>query len=76
MVGRGVAGVDEMSEHLDDSKVFFGLVTIEVGSGSFKRSKSIFVHFNGEKHPKPLQRAKANKKMGQAQKLVRAKCVR
>lgn len=69
-MGRGVAGLDEMSEYLDDSKVFFGLITIEIGSGSFKRVKSIFVHFNGEKHPKPMRRAKANKKMAAAQELL------
>ena len=70
MVGRGVAGLHEMSEYLDDTKVFFGLITIEIGSGSFKRIKSIFVHFNGEDHPKPMQRAKANKKMASAQELL------
>eukprot|EP00483_Globobulimina_turgida_P013508 UN13533 len=59
-----------MSEYLEDTKVYFGLIAIEIGSGSFKRNKSIFVHFNGEKHPKPLQRAKANKKMNTAKKLL------
>lgn len=59
-----------MGEYLDDTKVFFGLVSIEIGSGSFKREKSIFIHFNGENHPKPLQRAKANKKMNAAKKLL------
>jgi len=59
-----------MSEHLDDTKVYFGLISVDIGSGSFKRTKSIFVHFNGENHPKPLQRAKANKKMNSAKKLL------
>eukprot|EP01083_Nonionella_stella_P011713 33255_1 len=70
LVGRGVAGVEEMAEYLEDDKVYFGVLVMEVGSGSFKRNKTIFVHFNGEKHPKPLQRAKANKKKATAQKLL------
>eukprot|EP01083_Nonionella_stella_P170217 578805_1 len=69
LIGRGVAGIDEMQEYLEDTKVYFGIVTFEIGSGSFKRNKSIFIHFNGEKHPKPLQRAKANKKIKAARKL-------
>ena len=47
LVGRGVAGVDELKEHLDDNEVYFGLLQIAIGSGSFQRSKNIFIHFNG-----------------------------
>jgi len=48
----------------------FGMIQIEVGEGQFARQKNIFVHFNGEKHPKPLQRAKENKKLHVAQEVI------
>ncbi|ETO24310.1 actin binding protein, partial [Reticulomyxa filosa] len=70
LVGRGVAGVDEMREYLDDTKVYFGLLQIKVGTGSFARSKNIFIHFNGDKHPKPLQRSQANKKLKAAKDMM------
>eukprot|EP00484_Ammonia_sp_Unknown_P017155 CAMPEP_0197028038 /NCGR_PEP_ID=MMETSP1384-20130603/7842_1 /TAXON_ID=29189 /ORGANISM="Ammonia sp." /LENGTH=616 /DNA_ID=CAMNT_0042456979 /DNA_START=66 /DNA_END=1916 /DNA_ORIENTATION=- len=69
LVARGVAGVDEMAEYCEDDHVYFGVVNIEIGTGSFQRQKSVFIHFNGE-HMKPMQRAKANKKKAAAQKLL------
>ena len=50
LIGRGVAGIDEMKECMDDSKVYFGLLQISVGSGHFARRKNIFIHFNGESY--------------------------
>lgn len=50
MVGRGIAGVDEMRDSLDDNFVFFGMLQIEVGEGQFARYKNIFVHFQGESY--------------------------
>ena len=48
LVGRGVAGIDEMRECMDDSKIYFGMLQIQIGSGHFARYKNIFIHFNGE----------------------------
>lgn len=70
LVGRGVAGIDEMREFWDDSKVYFGLLQIAIGSGSFQREKNVFLHFNSEHHPKPLQRSRYNKRINVAKELL------
>ena len=46
IVGRGIAGIDELREHLDESKVLFGMIQIEIGSGQFARHKNIFIIFS------------------------------
>ena len=70
LVGRGVAGIEEMAEYVKDNEIYFALIQIKIGSGSFERSKNIFVHFNGEKFPKPLLRSKLNKQEPLAQALL------
>jgi|EP00670_Eutreptiella_braarudii_P001633 hypothetical protein len=47
-VGRGSGGVDEMKEFCNEAAVQWGLVCFTFGSGTFKRHKNIFVHFNGQ----------------------------
>lgn len=37
-----------MAKSMDDHTVQFGLIKIDIGSGSFKRSKMVFVHLQGE----------------------------
>lgn len=49
VVGRGMAGLEEMKEILDDRKVWYGLLKVQIGSGNFMRTKQIFVNFLGEK---------------------------
>jgi hypothetical protein len=47
VAARGRGGVDEMGRHCDDTAVMWGIVRFTFGSGTFKRDKFIFVHFNG-----------------------------
>lgn len=46
-VARGIGGVDEMSLHLDESKVLFGVLRFVFGKGTFARTKYVACHFNG-----------------------------
>jgi len=49
VVGRGMAGLEDMKEILDDRKVWYGLFKVQIGSGNFMRTKQIFINFLGEK---------------------------
>lgn len=61
-VARGIGGVDEMSLHLDDTKVLFGILRFVFGKGTFARIKYVAVHFVGSKCPIVKQgRANAQK---------------
>ena len=40
-VARGIGGVDEMSIHLDDTKVLFGILRFVFGKGTFARIKYV-----------------------------------
>ena len=46
-VARGIGGVNEMSLHLDESKVLFGVFRFALGKGTFARTKYVAFHFNG-----------------------------
>ncbi len=48
-----------MARHVDDSVVLFGLLRFQIGEGTFKRNKIIFVHFNGDV-ASPSQRGRLN----------------
>ncbi len=48
IIGRGIAGIDEMAKAMDNNRVFFGLLQIQIGEGTFARYKNIFVHFQGD----------------------------
>ena len=69
MVGRGIAGVDEMRAAMQDERVQFGMLQIEVGEGTFKRYKNVFVHFQGDKM-KALRRAQANRALAAAKEII------
>eukprot|EP01084_Bolivina_argentea_P050093 92105_1 len=58
-----------MAKSLDDNRVLFGLLQIQIGEGTFARYKNIFVHFQGEKM-KILARARANKRLAVAKELI------
>ncbi len=51
-----------MSNAMDNNKVLFGLVQIQIGDGTFTRYKNIFIHFQGD-GMKILARARANKRL-------------
>jgi len=69
MTGRGIAGIEEMAKAMDDEKVLFGILQIQIGEGTFARYKNIFIHFQGEK-VKPVQRAKLNKRLAAAKDII------
>ena len=46
-VARGIGGVNEMSLHLDESKVLYGVLRLVFGKGTFARTKYVACHFNG-----------------------------
>jgi len=49
VVGRGMAGLEDMKEILDNRHVWYGLLKVQIGSGNFMRTKNIFINFLGEK---------------------------
>lgn len=59
VVGAGIGGIIEMAKWMSDDQVMWGLVRFEVGSGSFARTKVLFLHFNGDRTP-ALRRGMAN----------------
>ena len=71
LVGRGIAGIDEMRAAMcaSDDRVQFGMIQIEIGEGTFKRYKNVFVHFQGDKM-KALKRAQANRKLAAAKDII------
>jgi len=67
---KGTAGVREMAESLNDDEIMFGLLQMNVGKGTFMRSKNLFLHFNGVKFPSAVKRSKINEKYLHAAKLL------
>ena len=48
IIGRGIAGIEEMAKAMDDERVFYGILQIQIGEGTFARYKNIFIHFQGD----------------------------
>jgi len=69
VAGIGVAGIEDMREILDDSKVWYGLMQVAIGTGNFKRTKLIFISFLGEECS-AVKRGKASRMRQQAEKLL------
>eukprot|EP01062_Namystynia_karyoxenos_P029949 TRINITY_DN22432_c0_g1_i1.p1 TRINITY_DN22432_c0_g1~~TRINITY_DN22432_c0_g1_i1.p1 ORF type:complete len:380 (+),score=156.31 TRINITY_DN22432_c0_g1_i1:85-1224(+) len=67
--GRGDGLVDEMQAVLDDSAVQFGLVQIPLGSGTFRRTKMIFLQWQGESCP-AMKRAKHVARSGEVSQVL------
>jgi len=44
----GSGGVEEMQKWLDDAAVMWAILRFALGSGSFRRQKLVFLHFNGD----------------------------
>jgi len=59
VVGAGAGGVPEMVHWMAEDEVMWALLRFEFGSGSFKRTKIIFLHFNGES-TSTIKRGQAN----------------
>mmetsp|Transcript_47984 Transcript_47984/g.104421 ORF Transcript_47984/g.104421 Transcript_47984/m.104421 type:complete len:570 (+) Transcript_47984:59-1768(+) len=69
LLGSGCDGVDEMQALLDDRSVLWAILRFELGSGSFRRQKMVFMHINGEECP-AMKRGRANAFTSQAQRLL------
>jgi hypothetical protein len=48
VIGAGTGGIAEMQSKLANDQTYYGLLRFDVGSGSFVRTKRIFVHFTGD----------------------------
>jgi hypothetical protein len=59
LVGSGLGSLPEMCEHLDKSKVLFGLLRLGFGAGQFRRTKWCFFHWVGP-NVSAVARGKAN----------------
>lgn len=58
IIGKGNGGIGEMAQYLEDDRVFFVLMQIEVGGGAVKRFKNIKIPFYGDKTPNVIRGAK------------------
>ena len=47
----GTGSLPEMRDYLDSEKVLYGLVRMSFGSGRFRRTKWVFIHWSGPKVP-------------------------
>jgi len=70
LVGSGCGGVSEMQDLVDMSAVRWGLCCFDLGAGSFRRQKVLFLHLNGEQCP-ALTRGRVNGHTAEVQRLVR-----
>ena len=65
-VTRGVGGVDELAQYLDENSVQWGLISQRVGAGALARTKFIFLYFSGAKC-KVVKRMRYTEWRGQAE---------
>lgn len=72
VVGAGEGGVEEMVTFMSDDQVMWACLRFEFGGGSFKRTKSVFLHFNGE-DTKTVSRGQANSKTDAVREFLRGK---
>jgi len=73
VVGSGHGGLDELRDNLDDNAVQWALFRLDLGSGAFRRQKTLFLHMNGEGCP-PVLRGRVNELTGEAQRLLCGGC--
>lgn len=69
IAGRGIAGIEEMAQCVSSDKVYFGVLQIEIGHGTFARHKNVFIHFQGE-DLKAIQKASSNRRLAAAKELI------
>lgn len=72
VVGAGTKGIEEMCRYMEDCEVMWAIVRFEFGTGAFKRTKMLFLHFNGEETP-VVRRGKANAKTELVREFLRGK---
>eukprot|EP00929_Paragymnodinium_shiwhaense_P108227 TRINITY_DN74552_c0_g1_i1.p1 TRINITY_DN74552_c0_g1~~TRINITY_DN74552_c0_g1_i1.p1 ORF type:complete len:448 (-),score=109.04 TRINITY_DN74552_c0_g1_i1:273-1616(-) len=70
VVQAGGGDVEELREHLDNTKVQWALVSFQLGSGSFQRRKTVFLHFNGDSCS-PVKRGRLNSRTSEVQHILR-----
>jgi len=71
VLGTGDFGIDEFRDAIPDGDkgVCFGVVSITIGSGTFARTKNIFIQFAGKNTPS-MAKGLATKQANNAQKLL------
>jgi len=70
LIGAGDAGIDEMRPFVQETQVQWALLRFELGEGSFKRQKVLFVHINSDGCP-ALARGRANQLTGDVKSVLR-----
>jgi len=68
-VGKGEGGLSELSSHLNDSKVFYGLLRVTDQIDNSVTVKFVFIIWVGEKYPF-VQKAKVTTHKGAISKLI------
>lgn len=63
VVNAGSGSVTQMRDELEDNQVYYGLVRMGFGTGQFRRSKWIYIHWSGENVP-AMKRGKYNAEDG------------
>jgi len=72
VVGAGAQGIGEMVQWMEDTEVMWAILRFDFGAGAFKRTKMVFLHFNGEDTP-VVRRGQANSKTDRVSALLRGK---
>jgi hypothetical protein len=70
LVGTGTGGADELAQHLEDSKVYYGIVRAEEVIDQSVTVKFAFVHYLGDRTP-PLLKARVSTHKGVAEAFFR-----
>jgi len=71
MINAGAGSVTQMRGELQDNQVAYGLLRMGFGTGQFRRSKWIFIHWSGENVP-AVKRGKYNTVEGDMKLLLGA----
>jgi hypothetical protein len=70
-IDRGAGGIAELMTALDNSKVWYALIKITVGTQTFARTKYVFLHFNGN-DCSTVKRGQANATKESAMQIIGA----
>jgi len=70
LVGSGTGGADELAQHLEDTKVYYGIVRAEEVIDQSVTVKFAFVHYLGDRTP-PLLKARVSTHKGVSEDFFR-----
>eukprot|EP01006_Ploeotia_vitrea_P023649 TRINITY_DN561_c0_g1_i1.p1 TRINITY_DN561_c0_g1~~TRINITY_DN561_c0_g1_i1.p1 ORF type:complete len:396 (+),score=94.09 TRINITY_DN561_c0_g1_i1:31-1188(+) len=66
LVNAGSLSIMEMIDHVPEDQVVYGLLRLAFGTGTFRRTKWVFVHWIGPNTP-PVKKGKASSVVGEMQ---------